>query len=130
MSLPLHAAHDPPRRHPRIRVDLAAKLEAAGEPRRATVADLSRGGLFCASDPAPEVGTPVTLRFRLLSQLDCQAVGRVVWRGCLGDLDGFGVAFDDTSRHMATFTSSLTSMPPKLRTIYLAGVIAPTITIG
>ena len=127
MSLPLAAQYEPPRRHPRVQVDLAAKLEDGA---RVTLGDLSTGGLFCATDATPALGTRVTLRFRLLGQLECNAVGRVVWCGCQRGRRGFGVAFESTSRQMASFAASLAKMRPNLRPIYLAGVVGPTLTVG
>jgi len=128
MSLPLAAHYDPPRRHPRVPVDLVVKVDG-GE--RARLGDLSAGGLFCATDlRPPEVGTRVTLYFRLLGQLECQAIGRVVWHGRNRSRAGFGVEFDTTSKQMASFAANLTRMAPNLRPIYLAGVVGPTITLG
>lgn len=130
MSLPLAAHYDRPRRHPRVAIDLVARLDQGTGPERVVVGDLSSGGLFCATEARPRVGTPVTLYFRLLAQLECKAVGRVVWHGDSRGRRGFGVEFEDTSKQMASFTSNLARMATHLRPIYLAGVIGPTITLG
>jgi hypothetical protein len=112
---------DPPRRHPRVRTDLPVRC---GDD-RATLRDVSCGGAFVAAPVAPAVGARVTLRFRLLGSMPCEASGLVAWSGG----GGFGVDFDRMSRQMKSFAENLARMPDRLVPLYLAGVLDPALTL-
>lgn len=113
---------DPPRRHARIRTDLPAQLNEA----RVVLRDVSSGGAFVATDTPLPVGTRVTLRFRLLGSMPCEAAGRVAWTGTGS---GFGVEFERMSRQMTSFAANLARMPERLVPLYLAGVLDPRLTL-
>ncbi len=121
------ATYEGTREHPRIEVNIAAKLVAHATEHSATLANMARGGVFVATAAAAPVGAQVTLRFRLVSALHCEASGRVVWQR---DSAGFGVVFEATNKHMESFTRGLAVVPEALRTFYLADVIDPRIEIA
>jgi hypothetical protein len=113
------------RKHPRVVVNLDAKVEQQGEQRPAVLADVGEGGVAVAAACAPEVGAAVTVRFRLL-RLACEASGRVVWRSGRQ----FGVAFEAANLQMATFLRNLEAMPDRLRALYLLDVADPRVQIA
>ena len=118
---------EPTRESPRIEVNLPAKLVEAATVRPAVLSNMARGGVFVATPAPAAVGTRLTLRFRLVSTLVCEASGRVVWRT---ETRGFGVAFETTNKHMDSFTRGLAVIPAALRTFYLADVIDPRIELA
>jgi Tfp pilus assembly protein PilZ len=121
-------SHEPTRQHPRIQVLLTAKLVDGPSVRPALLANMARGGVFVATPEPAAVGARVTLRFRLVSTLACEASGRVAWRSD-ARVPGFGVAFETTNKHMDSFTRGLEKVPDGLRTFYLADVIDPRIEL-
>jgi Tfp pilus assembly protein PilZ len=116
------------REHRRITTNVAARLVADQDRRPALLANMASGGVFVATTDPAAVGARVKLRFRLVSTLECEASGRVVWRSTAGEA-GFGVAFESTNKHMASFTRGLSRVPDTLLTFYLADIIDPHIEI-
>lgn len=116
---------DPPRRHVRVKTDLPARLEAI----RVVLRDVGRGGACIATDTSPPIGIRVTLRFRLLGSMPCEASGRVAWSGTVAGIPSFGVEFDHLSRQMTSFADNLARMPERLVPLYLAGVLDPQLTL-
>ncbi len=118
------------RKHPRIAVDLTAKLFVGDDDTEAVPAALknvARGGVFVETDAPAAVGTRVNLCFRMLATRMCLASGRVVWSGA--DRGGFGMQFDKTNHEMDCFVRSLNNLPRKLRQVYLSDVLEPHIRL-
>ena len=114
------------RAHRRVTTNVSAKIVDDEARRPALLANIASGGVFVATAAPAAIGARVKLRFRLVSTLECEASGRVVWRAADG---GFGVAFESTNKHMDSFTNGLVRVPATLLTFYLADVIDPHIEI-
>ncbi len=122
---PATPQYHPPRQHVRVATELTARLVVGASVHEATVRDVGGGGLFVATDQPPALGAAVAVQFHHLSRLDCSARGRVAWRAD----GGFGVAFDQMTPAMTSFTRTLARMPAHLRPLYLAGVADPSLHV-
>jgi hypothetical protein len=116
-----------PRRHPRVTVNLPVTMASPARSLEATLHDVAAGGACVRTDRPAEIGTPVTIRFRMLRDRVHEATGRVVWQ--CPDLPGFGVAFEESNEAMQSFMSHLVKLPEVLRSIYLADVRDPRIVV-
>ncbi len=116
------------REHRRITTNISARLVGDEDRRPALLANIASGGVFVATAAPAAIGARVKLRFRLVSTLECEASGSVVWRSTASGA-GFAVAFESTNKHMDSFTRGLAAMPDTLLTFYLADVIDPHIEI-
>ena len=117
------------RRHPRYVVNITAKLVDEGESRPATVGNVALGGVYVKTAAPVDIGVRVRLSFRLVSKLNCEATGKVVWQTCEGKTPGFGVSFEESNPQMSNFTKGLGRLPDQLRTFYLADVLDPRIQV-
>lgn len=116
---------------PRVPVNLTVQLIGIGD-KEAILVNVGRGGLFVGTDTPAEIGSLIHLQFRMLKTRVCQAVGTVVWQRPTNDeqRSGFGVAFVDTNKNMDSFVRNVSSLPERLRMIYLADVMDPRIELG
>ena len=117
------------RRHPRYVVNITAKILDHEESTPATVGNVALGGAYVKTASPVDIGVRVRVSFRLVSKLQCEATGVVVWQSCEGETPGFGVAFDESNTQMSNFTKGLGRLPDKLRTFYLADVLDPSIEV-
>ncbi len=119
-------------RAPRIPVNLTVRVVGSRADGKAMLVNVARGGVFVGTDSPAKVGSLVHLQFRMLKARVCQAVGTVVWQRANANdqTAGFGVRFVDTNQNMDSFVRNVSSLPAKLRTIYLADVLEPRIELG
>ncbi len=119
------------RRHIRVDVNMSLKLHTQNQPAQGEVelVNVARGGIFVGMGDPPAIGHQVSLRFHILNTRVCEASGIVVWRNMDPNNSGFGVQFNRTNLAMDVFTRSVTILPPKLRSIFLADVQESTIEL-
>lgn len=118
-------------RAPRIPLNLNVQI-VGGDSDRATLLNVAHGGVFVHTETPAEVGARIQLQFRMLKARVCEATGTVVWRRASDATQpsGFGVAFSQTNDNMKSFVRNISSLPEKLRAIYLADVLDPRIELG
>lgn len=133
-ALTAPAPSDDSRRHPRVVVGLPAVQVAGASLGKLDIVliDLGQGGVLIRArhagqgeTAAPPLGARATLRFRMIGSRLCEAVGQVVRHAG----HGFAVAFDEINQAMESFTHHLAKLPPPLRTLYVADLLHPTLTL-
>ncbi len=117
------------RSHPRIAVNLKAKLLEGEQKRPAVLSNIAHGGVFVATSDPARVGADVVVRFRLLA-LECEATGKVVWNDVESDTPGFGVQFESKNQRMESFTKSLLILSENLRPLFLADILHARIELA
>ena len=119
------------RKYIRVDVNMTIMLRATSEPglSEAKLVNVARGGIFVGMGNPPEIGRRVSLRFHILNTRVCEATGTIVWRNLDSNNSGFGVCFNKTNLAMDVFTRSLSTLPPKLRSVFLADVQESTIEV-
>ena len=120
------------RQHPRYPIVLAITLcvEPAKRRTRATLMDLSRGGLFLKSPTKVQLGHLVEVHFRARPAYACHAAGRVVRIMDTRMLQGFGISFERTNANFEKFLEILDKLKPELRTQFLRQVLEKTVDIA
>ncbi len=124
--------HDERRQHPRFPIVLPVTLcvEPAQRRTRATLMDLSRGGIFLKSPTNVQLGHLVEVHFRARPDYACHATGRVVRIMDTRMLQGFGIGFDRTNENFEKFLSILNKLKPELRTQFLREALEKTVDIS
>jgi hypothetical protein len=129
------------RQHPRYPIILSVTLaigpdraspspaDPAPQRSRATLMDLSRGGLFLKSPLAIELGHAVEVHFRARPAYACHAFGRVVRIMTTRMLTGFGVTFDRINDNFDKFLVILDRLKPELRSQFLRQVLDKSVDI-
>ncbi len=119
------------RKHPRYPIVLSVTLAIAPSQKRsrATLMDLSRGGLFLKSSMSVELGHAVEVHFRARPSYACHAVGRVVRIMNTRMLTGFGISFEQTNENFEKFLTILDKLKPELRTQFLRQVLEKSVDI-
>ena len=126
------AIYEAPRAHERVETDINAMLVVAPlqDGRFVVLGNISRGGVFISTNQQPQLGSRVSVRFRHVSNKECEGVGEVVWRDRNGPYAGFGVRFESINENLGKFMRTLRRLPANLQAVYLNDVIEPTVNIG